>query len=1133
METASAQAFLAAKTAARIRGLVLPGSDLMRLGVRLNPITAVFPPLLVNSELVALAHHAAEKLPRAAELGWPRFHVVKAAHCGSRLAEAVDAGVLNQARAIAHERETLLLARSCDKKVVAALTHVVDHAEHLVLLEREGLVVDSIMTVCLLHVVLLEVTGQQAGDPFNGCEWEASSQAGSTAAHHEHAVVVPAQRMFADNKTGAIWTNKFLNNFNFSFVSLKISIGYQSSPLQIRRTEPTNNIMQCNQAIQLSILKLCNRRIAFSNFRELQHSYYYASNCHFRRYRPCCSLERRDHSTLVSNSFWRGLHQAVRQGNGNHAEEIVNKFIQDYYRLTAASSSSLPHIPTFDNEQNFHRRSSNSQQQQQQQECDNICHDNNINGRKSVNNNSGDVTFHLDSRIFSLVLQAWKKGCASLHSALRAHNLLVEMVALADQDLCDPPIVDDYAAVLECWYQASTLDDCKEENGKNQRIINNSKKKENGSNSLTLVLQHAEELWNQMKERQRQETARNKTACFIIDENSYELFTSLLAKDGRAKQAEHILQDAVLQLRRREHWGDNNNSIHARDDHPLVSLNMCRAVLEAHARSTKTKASESAETFLQKMRTDPSLPNPDVGSYNLVLENIFTSFGHQSGVAIADRMEEFIIQMKEDRVQPNLTSYQYCIDSLARLGEAIRAETLLASLVKDYFLQYDADLKPTIKPFQSVLWAYSKARDIPDAAERAESVLNNMKELSTLLDTFPTVWSYNIVMKCWARSKTPSSATSRTIALYEQLCQPSSSPGNDGDTDKDGNEGEENFSEDSDYIYAIHSNANLKPDITSINTVLNVLSINESAIRTEDLLWKFYERHIQDPQMNPCPDKISFSTAIMAWSKTTDPNAPYRAKNLLKRMIELYENGKNINFKPDIMIYTIVMQCWVKSKKSKAPEEAESMLRQLQTCERDGDTNMALDTACWNSAIAAWASAGNGERAEALFLEMIDNHQMNPKNASPSAITLTNVLNAWAKTRSPLASDRAVALLEKMEQYYTSKVLNVKPNAINYSVVLDCLAYAKKKSAAEYAESMLRKMATSDDPHLHPNVASYNSVIKAWSYARDPNSAAKITNILRDLFGKNLCSFYTKFCTGDLPFSKILDFFLFLISSFS
>ena len=816
----------------------------------------------------------------------------------------------------------------------------------------------------------------------------------------------------------------------------------------------------------------------------------------------------RIHSTLASKSFWRGLHQAVRQGNGNLAEEIAEQVLQDYFRLVASSQSSEMIVDSDSNSRtgNYHTN-----------EVD-------FNNTKSaiVQNSNGDnLPPLLDSQIFSLVLQAWKNSdSASLHSALRAHNLLIQMAALADQDvLCDPPVLEDYLAVLECWHHAASR------NEEGDRSSNNTRQKEKQNGNIALVLQHVEELWDQMKERQRREMMTNQTPHFTIDEKAHELIASLLAKAGKATQAEQVVREAVAQQLgsnvRRYSFPDPTapekdaceNSVVDdinRDEYdPQVGLNLCHTVLEAHLRSKESRAPERAEAFLQRMRSDRTLPNPNVRTYNLVLERWMDSSKASRSVdvttSIASKVEDLIHQMKdEDRIQPNLVSYQYGIDALARSSDAVRAETMLANLVKDYFLQYDADLKPPIAPFQSVLWAYSKAatqrpahRRIPDAPERAESILNNMKELSALLDTYPTVWSYNIVMKCWAHSRSPDAAA-RVTGLYEELVQ---NPLRAEDN-ANGSRHAVGVEQGTEMLPETERPSDLKPDTISMNTVLNVLSIHESAARTEQKLFEFFDAHFREPQQNPCPDTIAFSTTINAWSNSSNPNAPDRADSLLQKLVQLYDSEKKKIYKPDIVTYTNVMQCWIKSKRPEAPEKVEAILRELQRMERDGDAAMKPDAACWNSVISAWGAAGNGERAEALFFEMLDGSKAHG-GSSPTSITLTNALKSWTKTKSPEASHRALELLAKMEKLYEDGLIAVKPNVVHYSVVLDCLAYARNSSAAERAETMLQRMIDSEDPNLQPNVVSYNCVIKAWSYARDPRSASKITSTLRDLIDQS------------------------------
>lgn len=129
--------------------------------------------------------------------------------------------------------------------------------------------------------------------------------------------------------------------------------------------------------------------------------------------------------------------------------------------------------------------------------------------------------------------------------------------------------------------------------------------------------------------------------------------------------------------------------------------------------------------------------------------------------------------MKEAGIHPNLSTYNSVISVLARAGLAEQAERALTQLTIDYSAQFDADLKPSIKPFQDVLLAWSKSGH-SQAAQRAGSFLKHMGELhdAQLLDTKPDVYSYNIVLRCWALSKQAGGtdeARKQALELLEEM----------------------------------------------------------------------------------------------------------------------------------------------------------------------------------------------------------------------------------------------------------------------------------------------------------------------------------------------------------------------------
>jgi pentatricopeptide repeat protein len=678
----------------------------------------------------------------------------------------------------------------------------------------------------------------------------------------------------------------------------------------------------------------------------------------------------------------------VQEGNGVHAERIVYQLLQDY--------------------------------QKQQQLTKN-------------------KTTPLDSRIFSLVIQAWKNNSDNTSSAaaFRAHKMLQQMVALADQGILRaPPTLEDYHTVLKCWKHQSSF---------NHRV-----------QLVQSIVDQTLQLLLDLK----------KQTDLEPSETTYELVLSVLANGGHVDMVQQLLEEVR---------NNKNNGL-------IPSVEMYNCLLLAWANSSQPDAPEQAQAILRRMQQgqqqpdEERMPKPDGTSYNIVLGCWSSSSDPNNKERAADQAEALLRQMRaesRDDVRMTSQSYKYVISALAKVGEGKRAEAWLTQLVKDYNHQFDAELKPDVEPFQSVLRAYSLSHH-PDAALRAESVLTHMRELyqSEHLDTQPNVWSYNIVMRCWARSKSSPEAYQRAKAVLDDM--------------------------------PTHG---IQPDTTSINTVLNACasSRNGNASQAQELLLEFYQRYVEDPLRNPQPDVISFTTVLKALVKSKSPEAPDRAEELLYKLQELYESGWE-QCRPDAVAFATVIQCWGKSKRQNAPEKAESLLREmLRLAEEEGQADMAPDTVCWNSAINAWALAGNGEQAEALFTEMlanyIDDKQQSAK-AAPTIITFTAVLSAWAKTRhSAQAVERAELLLRRMEQLYQSGALiDIKPNVVTYSIVLDCLAYAKRTSAAERAESILRKMKASDDKDVQPNVVSYNSVIKAWSFTRrDPQAVPRVTALLKEL----------------------------------
>ena len=417
--------------------------------------------------------------------------------------------------------------------------------------------------------------------------------------------------------------------------------------------------------------------------------------------------------------------------------------------------------------------------------------------------------------------------------------------------------------------------------------------------------------------------------------------------------------------------------------------------------------------------------------------------------------------MKKVGIHPTSATYASVILILARAGLAERAERLLSRLVLDYSAQFDADLKPRIKPFQDVLLAWSKSGH-PQATFRAESFLKNMVELhdAGLFDTKPDLICYNYVLHCWAKSDDVAEAGNRSLELLEKM------------QDRD-----------------------VTPDTTSINLCLEACALSNEVGDVESLLSHFCNKYLEDSTLNPRPDVISFTTVMKSWSRSDSPESPEKITLLLKKLHDLQKYGWD-NCKPDLHCFSIAISCWGNSRRKDAAERSEEILRSMRT----GDTTIQPDNICWNGVINAWALQGNGERAEAIFEEMLRSYMDGEHAAKPCKRTFTALLSAWAKTRfNPDAPKRARKVLQTMHELHHSGVIDAKPNAHHYTIMLDCLAYAKATWAATIAEEYLGEMAASNDPDLRPNLVTYNAVLKAWSYARSPKAVDRATKVLNEL----------------------------------
>ena len=209
-------------------------------------------------------------------------------------------------------------------------------------------------------------------------------------------------------------------------------------------------------------------------------------------------------------------------------------------------------------------------------------------------------------------------------------------------------------------------------------------------------------------------------------------------------------------------------------------------------------------------------------------------------------------------------------------------------------------------------------------------------------------------------------------------------------------------------------------------------------------------------KMSPEPPTMeTFSTVVLAWSRSGHPRAAMHAENLLQCMIELYNNGREgsgekprFNFRldnpPNIVVYSNVLGCLAKSDAPNAARRAEAILRYLQENQRP---ECRPNVVTYTSVIHAWAKRGNTKRALSLLEEMI---RQEDEIVAPNDVTFNALLLSITDPQ------QALGVLNEMHGLAdTHPTWKCRPTVVTYGTVMQILAKAK---LPHHARNLLDEM---------------------------------------------------------------------------
>jgi hypothetical protein len=298
-------------------------------------------------------------------------------------------------------------------------------------------------------------------------------------------------------------------------------------------------------------------------------------------------------------------------------------------------------------------------------------------------------------------------------------------------------------------------------------------------------------------------------------------------------------------------------------------------------------------------------------------------------------------------------------------------------------------------------------------------------------------------------------------------------------------------------IYA--TERSISPETIHFNNKLVTLSQNfdnKSAATVEERLWKELDNVLAGEDAEDTgirPNVVSFTAAVNAWARSTQPHAAQRAEKILKRAIDLWRSGDYPDARPNSFTFNACITAWSRSRETNAADNCVRLLEEMNQLydEAGRPDDLQPDARCFNLAINAVARSrvpGCADKARGLLNQMETLHDEGPfPDLVPDSLTFGAIINAYANDRSDQqASQHAAALLQQMESMYQFGISSCKPTTFVYNSCLNAFAKAGGPANAEKATLFLEVMenlsnSVAEDDAIRPDSISYSTVINAYA----------------------------------------------------
>ena len=148
------------------------------------------------------------------------------------------------------------------------------------------------------------------------------------------------------------------------------------------------------------------------------------------------------------------------------------------------------------------------------------------------------------------------------------------------------------------------------------------------------------------------------------------------------------------------------------------------------------------------------------------------------------------------------------------------------------------------------------------------------------------------------------------------------------------------------------------------------------------------------------------------------------------------------------------------------------------------------DVVSYTNVIDAYARSKSPKDAERVFFQLLERQLYDPKLVV-TAVTIDAVLNAWAQAGTLEAAQRAHSIVQRL-----THMPNMQPTSHSYGTVLNAFA---KCQAPEYAEDILQNLVKAKGEVVEVDTIMFNIAIQAWANSGDARAGSRAQRLLTQM----------------------------------